>query len=109
MRFTRLLRMVLAVSVFALIVWLLIRHYTATTPERLQAAEMKAQAFCNAISIGSDISILVSRAKAEGIFFGATNGYTFYFPATEFDKAVCEVKVDRDGKVLSKTAVMEYD
>ncbi len=81
----------------------------ARIPGELQAAEMKAHAFCDAIAIGSDISTTVSRAKAAGIFFGTAGGYSFYFPATMFDKAVCEVTVNHDGRVISKGAVMEFD
>ena len=107
---SRFLRRFVAVFVLVLIVSvLLLWYYTATTSNRLRAAEMKAHAFCDAIAIGSDISTAVSRAKAEDIFLGTAGGYTFYFPATSFDKAVCEVTVTRDGKVISKDAVMEYD
>ncbi len=111
MKFTKgLSRKILLVSVFVLMVgFLFMWYFTATLPDRLRAAEIKAHAFCDAIAIGSDISTVVSRAKAGDIFFGTAGGYTFYFPATGFDKAVCEVTVNRDGVVSSKDAVMEYD
>jgi len=83
--------------------------YAASLSNRLRVAEKKAHEFCDAIAIGSDISMAVSKAKAEGIFWGSVQGYTFYFPATMFDKAVCEVAVDREGKVVTKSAEMEYD
>src|SRR5262252_7903378 len=95
----RLSRRFIAVFILVLIVSaVLLWHYTTSIPDRLRAAEVKARAFCDAIAIGSDISTAVSRAKAEDIFFGTAGGYTFYFPATSFDKAVCEVAVTRDGK-----------
>jgi hypothetical protein len=83
--------------------------YTSSLPKRLQAAEGKAHEFCAATAIGSDISGAVARAKADHVFWGSEKGYTFYFPATMFDKAVCEVNVDREGRVVSKGAEMEYD
>ena len=84
-------------------------RYTASLPMKLRAAEGKAHEFCNTIATSSDISAVVAKAKAEGIFWGDVHGYTFYFPATMFDKAVCEVNVDREGKVVSKSARMEND
>jgi hypothetical protein len=73
------------------------------------SAERRARAFCDEIAIGSNISTAISRAKDKNILWGPARGYTFYFPAFMFDKAVCEVAVDREGKVTSKGAVMEYD
>ena len=35
--------------------------------------------------------------------------YTFYFIATFEDKAMCEVSIDRDGKVTSKHFEKESD
>lgn len=83
--------------------------YAASLSSRLRVAEKKAHQFCDAIPIGSDISTAVAKAKAEGVFWGPEQGYTFYFPATIFDKAVCEVAVDREGKVVTRGAAMEYD
>ena len=37
------------------------------------------------------------------------DGATFYFPGFMFNQAVCEVSVDKNGKVLTIYAEMEYD
>jgi hypothetical protein len=88
------------------------------------AAEKNARAFCDEISIGSDISTATARAADRKIMFGPSSAierkalwgasdsgvYTFYFfAAFIFDKAVCEVSVNREGKVRSKFSEMEYD
>ena len=73
------------------------------------SADRKAKAFCDAINVGSDISLTIDKAKKNKIFFGNFQGFTFYFPGTGFDKAVCEVSVDPNGKVTSKNSEMEYD
>lgn len=73
------------------------------------SAEREAKAFCDEIAIGSDVSLAVERAKEKRIFFGDFQGYTFYFPGLVFDKAVCEVSVDANRKVISKASIMEYD
>lgn len=96
---------VLILVSLAVIVYL----YNDSLPNKIRAAERKAHAFCGAIAVGSDISIAVARAKDEGVFWGSKQGYTFYFPATPFDKAVCEVTVDQEGKVATKGTEMEFD
>jgi hypothetical protein len=111
MKFTwSLARRCIAVFLLILVAIVLIFFtYAASLSHRLRAAERRAHEFCDAIAIGSDISTAVAKAKAEDVFWGSVQGYTFYFPATLFDKAVCEVTVDREGKVVSKEAEMEYD
>lgn len=73
------------------------------------SAKRKAQAFCEEIKIGSEISIAVAKAKEKKIFLGTYQGYTFYFPGSGFNKAVCEVSVTEAGKVTAKNYEMEYD
>jgi hypothetical protein len=73
------------------------------------SAERRARAFCDEIAIGSDISTAIERAKDKKLLWGPAGGYTFYFPGFMFDKAVCQASVNREGKVISKGAVMEYD
>lgn len=73
------------------------------------AAERRAREFCGEISIGSDISAVTAKANDRKIFWGKNGGYTFYFPGMIFDKAVCEVSVGRDGKVISRISEMEND
>jgi hypothetical protein len=75
-----------------------------------QHAERSARAFCGAILIGSEIGAAESTAKGARIFFGESGGrYTFYFPGVIFDKAVCEVSVSKEGRVISRKAEMEWD
>jgi len=73
------------------------------------SAEQKAKKFCANIDPGSDIAVATEKANRMGIPYGSYGGYTFYFPGTMFDKAICAVSVDRTGKVTSKVAEMEYD
>jgi hypothetical protein len=73
------------------------------------SAERGARGFCGETPIGSDISAATARANDRKILWGPHGGYTFYFPGFIFDKATCEIWVDRNGKVISKSAAMEYD
>jgi hypothetical protein len=77
------------------------------------SAERKARAFCGEIALGSNVSIAIDKAKGRKILYGphegSYQGYNFYFPGSMFNNAVCEVSVDKDGKVLAKGSVMEYD
>jgi hypothetical protein len=73
------------------------------------AAERKAKAFCDDIAIGSDISQALEKAKKRDVFHDDTPPYNFYFFGVVFDKAVCEVSVDANRKVISKASNMEYD
>ena len=60
--------------------------------------------------MGSNASAAIERAKVQRILFDSNGGYAFYFPTiTGFDKAVCGLSVDNDGKVVSKRWEMEYD
>ena len=74
-----------------------------------RSAERRSREFCDGISIGSDIYTATVRANSRKILWGRAGGYTFYFPGFIFDKAVCEVTVNQDGKVVSKSAEMEND
>ncbi|HWU56726.1 MAG TPA: hypothetical protein VN175_14545 [Rhizomicrobium sp.] len=88
------------------------------------SAETDARQFCDQIPIGSDISTATAKAVDRKVPFGPSNAlekkvlwegsdsgvYTFYFfTAFIFDKAVCEVRVTREGKVRSKHSEMELD
>jgi hypothetical protein len=73
------------------------------------SAERRAMAFCDDVKAGSDIALAVERAKSKRILYGFSTRYTFYFPGTMFNKAVCTISVDRTGKVTSKSSEMEYD
>jgi len=72
-------------------------------------AKRRAQEFCDLISIGSDIAAATYAANERKILWGESAAYTFYFSGFMFDKAVCEVSVDKEAKVISKKAEMEYD
>ena len=74
-----------------------------------RSAERSAQEFCDATPIGSDISASTARANNAKILWGSEGDYTFYFSGFIFDKAVCAVSVNKEGKVTSKKAEMEYD
>lgn len=73
------------------------------------AAERKAKAFCDDIAVGSDISLALDKAKKQEVFHDDSPPYNFYFFGVVFDKAVCEVTVDANRKVVSKVSEMEYD
>jgi hypothetical protein len=72
-------------------------------------AEQKARVFCDAIPLGSGISTAISRADKDKVLWGRGRFYTFLFPGSFFDKAVCEVEVDQRGMVVKKGSVMVYD
>ncbi len=108
----RLLRWALGLTMGILAVaFIAYRWYIASLPERYRAAEAKARAFCEAIAIGSEISAAIAKANAAGVIWKGVDGYAFYFPATPLDKAVCEVSVSNDGRVVSKKSQIEgaYD
>jgi hypothetical protein len=73
------------------------------------SAERSAREFCSMIPIGSDIAAATVRATEKNILWGSDNGYTFYFSGFIFDKAVCQVSVSKEGKVISRIAETEYD
>ena len=80
------------------------------------SAEREAQAFCDAIEPGSDISLAVTKfeeklGKRGALHYGSVEdkGHTFLFPGFMFDKAVCGVSVASDGKAISKYSQMQYD
>jgi hypothetical protein len=73
------------------------------------AAEKRAKVFCDGIAMGSDISLVLEKAKTQKVFLDDSPPYNFYFFGFVFDKAVCEVSVDANRKVVSKVSEMEYD
>ena len=76
----------------------------------IHSAERRARLFWEKVAIGADVSLSVTRAEKEEILHGSNGGYDFYFPTvTGFDKAVCSVSVDNNGKVVAKKWEMEYD
>src|SRR5580658_7216859 len=73
------------------------------------SAQRRAREFCSTIPVGSDISAATARAASKNILWSSSSVYAFYFSGFIFDKAVCRVSVEKDGKVISKMAEMEYD
>ena len=73
------------------------------------SAERNARKFCDAIAIDSDISVATQKVKDKKLYYGDSQGYTFYFWGMVFDKAVCEVSLDQNRKVTAKHSEMEYD
>jgi hypothetical protein len=73
------------------------------------SAERNARKLCDAIEIGSDISVATQKVKDKRLDYGDSQGYTFYFWGMVFDKAVCEVSIDQNRKVTAKHSEMEYD
>lgn len=91
------------------------------------SAERKAQAFCDSIAPGSDISLAIARVddesgykkvdggKVSALHYGfpeegfADYSHTFLFPAFGFDKAYCDVTLTKDGKVVSKNSYFQAD
>ena len=76
------------------------------------SAETNAKLVCDEAAIGQDIETVIRDANAKGALDGKwadPPNHNFYFGGFMFDKAVCNVNVDRDGKVKSKNYEMEYD
>jgi hypothetical protein len=73
------------------------------------SAKRKANEFCARIDLGSAITVVTAKASRLGILYGSDAGYTFYFPGTMFNKAICAVSVDNTGNVVSKVVEIEYD
>ena len=102
----RILRIAVGIAAVVICCFVALLWYVAHAN---QSAERRAREFCDAISIGSDISVHTARANDGKILWVSKGGYTFYFSGFIFDKAVCEVSVSKEGRVTSKTAEMEYD
>jgi hypothetical protein len=99
-----------AFAIAGLVVILVLAVTTGSILYSIHSAERRAHLFCENVAVDSDVSASVGRAKKEGILYGSNGGYDFYFPTmTGFDKAVCSVSVDNNGKVTSKRWAMEYD
>lgn len=73
------------------------------------SAARKARAFCDEVDLGTPISLAVAKAKDKNILQGTEQGYTFYFPGSMFNKAVCRVSEDTDHDVIAKHSEMERD
>ena len=86
------------------------------------AAERHANTFCDSIEVGAEISPIVARFEAASgrydskktgkenpFHYGDANGHDFRFAGFMFDKAYCSVALDKSGKVIRKTAYMQYD
>jgi len=92
------------------VVAILFVAFSTTVLLSLRSAEKRAQQFCDGIAVGSDASQAISRAVENKILYDSNGGYTFFFPSiTGFDKAICGVSIDKNGKVLSKSWRMEID
>lgn len=74
-----------------------------------RSAERDASEYCEAIPVGSAISVAVAEAARRKVLWSMGRTYVFYFSGLFFDKGVCEVSVSDGGKVASKTARMEFD
>jgi len=107
---TRATRAKLLIDAIA-VVLLLLGAWVAYVLKSTSSAERNAQQFCDEITVGSDVGPAVAKAEDRKLLYGLhEQTYTFYFPTdTLFDKAICQVSVSSDGKVLSKGSVMEYD
>jgi hypothetical protein len=74
-----------------------------------RSAERHATEFCEAIPVGSAISVAIAEAARRKVLWSTGRTYAFYFSGLFFDKGVCEVSVSDGGKVVSKSARMEFD
>jgi hypothetical protein len=91
---------------------ILLASYVACVHFSYRSAERKAQAFCDQLPLGSDVSASVARAKTANLLYRCDEGKgcTFFFPTiTMFDVAVCDVATDGKGGVLSTHSEMQYD
>jgi hypothetical protein len=102
-------KIVLLFGKVALVIVALLGAMVACVSYMNWAAERKAKAFCDGIAVGSDIALVLERAKQQEVFHDDSPPYNFYFFGFVFDKAVCEVSVDANRKVISKVSEMEYD
>lgn len=75
------------------------------------SAEEDARAFCAALPAGSGISSAIAKAKDEKVIWIELSDrfHRFLFRGSFFDNAICDVEVDRQGKVLRKVSEMQYD
>src|SRR5436853_5295237 len=76
-------------------------------------AEREANAFCRDVTVGSNLSSAIARAKgaqkrvSEGIREGETF-YVIFFPGPIFNQFTCELTV-ADGKIASSTLIEPKD
>ena len=92
------------------VVILLMLAFAGCVLYSFRSAKKDAEMFCTEIAVGSNIAAAAARAKQRKILYGPGDEYVFIFPTlTGFDKAVCNVWVDKEGKVVSKSWEMEYD
>ncbi len=79
-----------------------------------RSAELRARTFCEKITVGSNVMSAVKEASSQSVLYGSIakqsgTDYSFYFPAIIFNKAVCYVSSDKNGTVISRASIMEYD
>lgn len=108
-----------AIAWFALAIVLLLGGALAWIVCVNNAANRNARDFCAAIQVGSAIATTEAKAKKMGIYGGPVVGIYgkpvegtydyFFFHFVPFDKAVCEVSVDKVGNVMAKTVEIEID
>ncbi|HEX5685239.1 MAG TPA: hypothetical protein VFY73_14545 [Ideonella sp.] len=83
-------------------------------------AEWRAHTFCDNVQIGADLGPIVtafdreypgSNGKVSVWHYESADfpGHRFMFPGAWMDRANCDVEVDQQGRVVSKTEYMTYD
>ena len=80
------------------------------------SAENDARKFCDAIALGSDVTIAITkfeqRVGEKGVLHYSTTkekGETFIFPGLVMDRAYCGVALDENGKVIAKHSELTHD
>jgi hypothetical protein len=67
------------------------------------AAERDARELCDGTKIRDDISTVIARYEhRETMLDSHGSDYIFRYSASAFDRVVCIVTVDREGKVVAK-------
>ena len=102
-------KIIFAVGKVALVIVVVLGAIVASIFYLNWSAERNARKSCDAIEIGSDISVATQKVKDKHLYYGDSHEYTFYFWGMVFDKAVCEVSIDQNRKVTAKHSEMEYD
>ncbi len=81
-------------------------------------AEHKAQQFCRRIKVGSELEPIVAAYAAEhpgptgkeSIWhYALENGHRFRFPGLFLDAAYCDVRTDKQGRVVSASSYFQAD
>ena len=82
----------------------------------IKTAEWRAQSFCDAIPLGSDIGPAILRfegatGKPDVRHYSENNGagHSFVFPFSIEDRAYCDVSLDPGGHVVAKRTYTLYD